>query len=541
MLVMLDLLLGCGYWLVGLVVVNSHMGPSPVVEVAAVLAAVSVTVCRRWVWLGYLAALAGQLIALMHLAFMVERDGFWLAYLATPAMAYALFRLGAHHRVRWAATGWLPTLAFPIAVLVVDDSIGPVFSIPLVLAPVLLIGPAERRRHQDMVRYHAWLADSERDRSRLAVAEERIRIARELHDVVSHGMSVITVQAGSGRLVIDERPQEAAAALEAIETTGRQMLGEMRQMLGVLRADNDPPPMGPASGLADLDQLIAQLGQAGVQVELTVSGQAADLPPGIDRAAYRIIQEALTNVVRHAETATCRVRIEYGGEAVTVEILDDGRGGPAGCTGLGLTGMQERAQVCGGRLEAHPRPGRGFRVAAWLPFPTVPPATVTPPAAAGTPAGKTGLNTPTGNEKPDGARRNNPRRILLPLFYTLTIGISTLLLLVLTLSSWISYGVKDQCREAKSAYGGDCVDALASLLNDEHRSLRSRNDAISSLAELRDRRALPVLQSYYTGNIPPREPLDKTISQYELRKAIRLLNGETKTILFWQYDADEDQ
>jgi signal transduction histidine kinase len=531
MLVMLDLLLGGGYWLLGLVVVNSQMGPRGVVAAVATVAAVSVVACRRWVLLGYLVALVGQLIALVHMVGGADSGSHWLAFLATPPMAYALFRISARHRLGWAVVAWLPALAFPIAVLVVRESIGPVFLIPLVLAPALLIGYAERRRHQEMVRYHAGLAGIERDRARLAVAEERIRIVRELHDVISHGMSVITVQAGSGRLVIDERPQEAAAALEAIGTTSRQMLGEMREMLGVLRADDDGPlPMDPAPGLADLDELITQIGQAGMRVELAVSGQAAELPPGIDRAAYRIIQEALTNVARHAETDTCRVRIKYGSEAVTMEILDDGRGSPAWCTGLtglGLTGMRERAQVCGGRLEAHPLPGRGFRVAAWLPVPTDTPGTVTAPTATGASAGKTNLRTPASNEKTDETKSFNPRRIPLAVFSTLAIGIGTFLLLVLTTLSWISYGVKDECHEARSTYSGDCVEALVSLLGDENRSLRSRNDAIWALGQLRDPRALPALQRYYTGDIPPREPLDKTISQYELRKAIRLLNGET--------------
>lgn len=539
MLAILDLLLGFGYWLIGLIVVNGQMGPRGVVSAVATVAAVSVAVCRRWVMLGYLVALIGQLIALVHMVAGDTSGSYWLAFLATPPMAYALFRISARHRLRWAVVGWLPSLAYPIAVLVVNHSIGPVFPIPLVLAPVLPIGYAERRRHQEMVRYHAGLADIERDRARLAVAEERIRIVRELHDVISHGMSVITVQAGSGRLVIDERPQEAATALEAIETTSRQMLGEMRQMLGVLRADGGPPPIEPVPGLADLDELIAQMGQARVRVEVTVSGQASVLPPGIDVAAYRILQEALTNVARHAETDTCRVNIEYGSEAVTVEILDDGRGSPAGCTGLGLTGMRERAQACGGRLEAHPLPGRGFRVAAWLPLPTDAPSTVTTPATTGPSAGKTELRTSARNGKTDETRSFNPRRALLAVFSTLAIGTGIFLLLLLTVSSWVSYGVKDGCREARSTYGGDCVEAMVHLLDDNDRSLRSRNEAIWMLGQLRDPRAMPTLERYYTGSIPPREPLDKTISQYELRKAIRHLRGETKTfLLFWRYEAD---
>jgi signal transduction histidine kinase len=367
LLVVLDLVLGCGYGLLGWVIVDYQVGAAWVVVVAAGVAAVSVAVCRRWLLVGYLTALTGNGIALAFL-FLSGGGALWLAFLATPPMAYALFRIGSRHRMRWSVAALPPGLACPIVVLAVDGSIGPFFPIPLVLAPALLIGYAERRYHQQVVWYHARRAEIERDRSRLAVAEERIRIARELHDVISHGMSVITVQAGFAGLVIEQKPDQARAALGAIETTGRQVLGELRQMLAVLRAGDAPPAVGPAPGLAGVDQLVAQTGRAGVRADLTVTGQARDLPPGIEQTVYRFIQEALTNVVRHAQTDTCRVRIEYACDAVTAEVTDDGRGGPAGQRGLGLTGMRERAQRCGGQLEAGPLPDRGFRVAVRLPL-----------------------------------------------------------------------------------------------------------------------------------------------------------------------------
>ncbi|HET9655492.1 MAG TPA: sensor histidine kinase [Kineosporiaceae bacterium] len=382
MLAVLDLVLGCGYGLLGWVIVSYWTGPAGVVLVVAVLAGVSVAGCRRWPWLGYATALAGQLIAL---AYMVSLSvGLEFALLATPPAAYALFQISARHRVRWSVAALPPLLACPIAALSMDGAIGPFFPIPLMLAPVMVIGHAERRHRQELVRHHAQLADMERDRSRLAVVEERIRIARELHDVIAHGMSVITIQAGCGHLVIDTEPEQARASLGAIETTSRQMLGEMRQMLGVLRADDDPPSVTPAPGLGAVEELVAQTGRAGVQVHLTVQGEAPQLPPGIDLAAYRIVQEALTNVVRHAQTDACRVRIEYGSAAVSLEIVDEGCGGPGGSAGLGLTGMRERAQLYGGRLEACPLPGRGFRVAAWLPLPATCPAEVGAVAVCGT-------------------------------------------------------------------------------------------------------------------------------------------------------------
>lgn len=374
MLIVLDLVLGCGYGLLGWVIASYWAGPDWVVMAAVVLVGISVAGCRRRALIGYAAALAGQLIALACMLFLSADTGLVLAWLATPPAAYALFRISARHRVRWSVAALLPLLACPIAALVRYGVIGLFFPIPLALAPVMVIGYMERRCRQELVRHHARLADIERDRSRLAVVEERIRIARELHDVIAHGMSVITVQAGFGHLVLDAKPEEARASLAAIETTGRQVLGEMRQMLGVLRADDDSPPLAPAPGLAAVDELIAQTGRAGVKAHLTVQGEPLQLPPGIDVAAYRIVQEALTNVVRHAQTDTCRVKIEYGSTAVTVEIADDGCGGPVGHTGLGLTGMRERAQLYGGRLEANPLPGRGFRVTARLPLPAVCPA-----------------------------------------------------------------------------------------------------------------------------------------------------------------------
>jgi signal transduction histidine kinase len=197
-----------------------------------------------------------------------------------------------------------------------------------------------------------------------------MRIARELHDVVAHSMSVITVQAGYGHLVIDERPDEARAALSAIESTGRETLAEMRRLLGVLRQEEPgQPQVAPAPGLADLDRLIAHTGRAGIRVELSIAGDVRALPVGIELAAYRILQEALTNVVKHAGTTLARASIAYRPDELSIEVTDDGRGGPVTPGGLGLAGMRERAQLYGGRLDAAPLPARGFRVIARLPLP----------------------------------------------------------------------------------------------------------------------------------------------------------------------------
>jgi signal transduction histidine kinase len=221
-------------------------------------------------------------------------------------------------------------------------------------------------------------AELERAREELArqaVVEERLRLARELHDVVAHSMSVIAVQSGVGAHVAASRPAEVGKALEAIEATSRAALTELRRLLGVLRQDSDPQAsLTPVPGLADLDGLLAEVAKAGLAVEVAIEGKPRPLPAGVDLSAYRIVQEALTNVVKHAGPARARLTIRYRDQDVMVEVTDDGRGaaaiagdGPAG-TGHGLLGMRERVAAFGGDLEVGPRPGGGFRVAARLPL-----------------------------------------------------------------------------------------------------------------------------------------------------------------------------
>jgi len=249
-----------------------------------------------------------------------------------------------------------------------------------VIAAGWVIGAAVRQQRaytaglaeQAERRAHAQLAEARR-----AVTEERLRIARELHDVVAHSLSLIAVQAGVGNYVASTRPDEAARALGSIEATSRGALSEMRRLLDLLR-DGDPagPDLAPAHRLADLGQLITGTADAGVTVQLEVHGSQRDLPPGADLAAYRIVQEALTNVVKHAHTTACRVVVTYQPDAVSMEITDDGRGAPAGSApaypGHGIAGMAERAGLYGGELQAGPLPGGGFRVAARLPLDSAP-------------------------------------------------------------------------------------------------------------------------------------------------------------------------
>jgi signal transduction histidine kinase len=210
------------------------------------------------------------------------------------------------------------------------------------------------------------------------VLAERLRIARDLHDVVAHSIGIIAIQAGSGRRVCDASPAEARDALAAIEATSRETLAGLRRMMTGLRRD-DPgsglvASLGSTPGLGDLDRLAATTLDAGVQVEVEWLGSQEPLPADIDLSAFRIIQEAVTNVIRHAGTDRCLVWVDQQDDYLSIEVTDSGRGGAQAATGYGITGMRERTALLGGDFSAGPRPGAGFRVAARLPLPLPVPA-----------------------------------------------------------------------------------------------------------------------------------------------------------------------
>jgi signal transduction histidine kinase len=205
--------------------------------------------------------------------------------------------------------------------------------------------------------------------TREAVAAERAAIARELHDVVAHHMSVMVVQAGAARAVGESDPAAASEALREIEASGRTGLAEMRRLLGILKAEGDDGRT-PQPGLADLGELLDSMAATGLAVEVVVEGSPRPLPPGVDLSAYRIVQEALTNALRHAGGASAHMVVRYEPGALELEIADDGPGRPDGppTGGHGLIGMRERAQLFGGEFDAGLRPGGGFLVRARLPF-----------------------------------------------------------------------------------------------------------------------------------------------------------------------------
>jgi signal transduction histidine kinase len=252
------------------------------------------------------------------------------------------------------------------------------------LLVILTVAELARARRERLARERRSRADTA---ARVAT-EERLRIARELHDVLAHHVSLINVQAGTALHLLDERPELARDALTAIKASSKEVLVELRTMLGVLRRVDEDAPRSPIAGLAGLDELAERVRGSGLAVTVRRTGTARTLPAAVDAAAFRITQEALTNVHRHAGPATATVLVDYSGAGLVVQVDDDGRGAGStptgddrdgGGTGNGIPGMRERAAALGGRLWTGPRPGGGFRVRAELPTPPGPaPGEATP-------------------------------------------------------------------------------------------------------------------------------------------------------------------
>ncbi len=225
-------------------------------------------------------------------------------------------------------------------------------------------------RKADEARDRAARAEQQREeRARLAVAEERTRIARELHDIVGHSVSVMTVQASAVRRLLLPEQEREREALEIVEQTGREALAEMRRLVGVLRRPEEAPALAPQPSLEHLDKLVEQVREAGLPVELRIEGNIIPLPPGVDLTGYRLVQEGLTNAVKHAGAQSAEVLVRYGDEEVEIVVSDDGDGsGDGEKGGHGLVGMRERVAVYGGELEAGSRAEGGFALRARLPL-----------------------------------------------------------------------------------------------------------------------------------------------------------------------------
>jgi signal transduction histidine kinase len=298
-------------------------------------------------------------------------EGALPAWLLVPAAT-----VGARYPVRRvvAAGVFVAALLCLLLALENDRGFGPsTFAIQLALfSTAFTVGINLRSRAQrtEALQQRAdALEETREEEAKRAVADERLRIAQELHDVLAHTLSVIAVQAGTGAHVIGSDPDEARRALENIATTSRASLAELRQLLGVLRTGADDTAYVPAPRLADLDRLANDVSAAGVPVDVVVDGSPNGVTPGVELVAYRIVQEALTNVLKHAGPAHAHVHLGYQPGCLDIEVTDDGRGlASTGRSGHGLVGMRERVAMYGGTLQTGPAGGGGFRVVARLPY-----------------------------------------------------------------------------------------------------------------------------------------------------------------------------
>ncbi|MGH3114094.1 MAG: sensor histidine kinase [Gaiellaceae bacterium] len=296
----------------------------------------------------------------------VETTGF-------VALLLSFWVVGAENERGQAIAGAAIGFASIVAVAELDTRVSlenAVWGIILGSVACLIAYALQRRakRASELEERAAQLERDREERARAAVVAERTRIARDLHDVIAHSVSVMTVQAGAARLLLPEDPARAREPLLSVEETGREALAEMRRLFGIVRGEEVNAALAPQPGLARLDVLVEQARKAGLPVALTLEGERHVLPPGVDLTAYRIVQEALTNALKHARPARAQVTIRYGREALDIEITNDGRRARTGeATGHGLVGMRERVALYSGELEAGPRERGGYAVRARLP------------------------------------------------------------------------------------------------------------------------------------------------------------------------------
>ncbi len=308
----------------------------------------------------------------------------WLGYPGGPLWLPLILAFGSAIVLGRRVAAYSLLVAGFVAATWVDSALrgkpGPSIATALGLAAWLLVLAAvsELIRYRGDLRRAARRQEAEARRTELESArrrasEERLDIARELHDVLAHSISVINVQAGVALELIDERPEQARASLATIKQASKDALVEVQAVLGALRQSGEHAATAPAPSIADLDRLVSGARAAGLDVRLRLSGDARPLPARTDLAAYRILQESLTNVVRHANATTVQVSVGYGARELTLEVADDGSGrGAAGDSGSGIAGMRERAAALGGELSTSRSFAGGFRVRARLPLDGVP-------------------------------------------------------------------------------------------------------------------------------------------------------------------------
>ncbi len=318
---------------------------------------------RRAVLLPLVAA-----VALVPLGDAVA-EGFVDSAAFLVAVLSAIYLVGRHADEREFLVGAaLVAAAIPVAVLTDSDivALSDVVFFGVFFGGPLVVGRFVRIRAHREERAVSRASDAERDRDN-AVLEERLRIARELHDVVAHSLNVIVLQARGGRSVLTTAPADTASALDAIEFLGKQGLDEMRRMLGMLREDNASPSLVPQPSLRLIDELASAVTASGLPVEIDIVGRPYPLSPGLDMSAYRIVQEGLTNALKHAGHAQAKVQVRYAPDSVELSIEDNGPGGGPTGGGHGLAGMRERVAIYGGTMNAGPEPEGGFRIHVVLP------------------------------------------------------------------------------------------------------------------------------------------------------------------------------
>jgi len=348
-------------------------GPKTVLVPAALLYTLPLLLRRRFPFLAPVGAFTVHV-----LSSFIDVPGGSRESMGVVAFLLALWAVGAHNPRQTAVAGLGIAMASIVVIAAEDarvpyDEAANVALVGFFVWLVAFVLQHRARRVAEAEQRAARLEEEQEQRARVTIAEERARIARELHDVVAHSVSVMTVQAGAARLLLPTNPQRAVEPLLAVEETGRQALNELRRLLGILRADDGAHVLTPQPGIQDLPALAETLREAGLPVELTVEGSARPLSAGVGLAAYRIAQEALTNTLKHGGPARARVVVRYAADAVHLEVSDDGRGPRADGRGHGLIGMRERAAIYGGHLQAGPRPGGGFVVRASLPIEPVKP------------------------------------------------------------------------------------------------------------------------------------------------------------------------
>jgi signal transduction histidine kinase len=364
----IDLVMGAFFVVIGLLSTGATSGPNvDRYEPRDAVAYALILTCAAPYFVRRKAPLPVFLVSSASVA-VLSMLGYYEGLLPTFAMVGA-YTVGAHRPEREAVLAGV-WMALWLTGVYLGDSQGfgagaLAFNI-VVFAVAILIGwnvQSRRLRLEALEAEHAATAAT-------AAADERLRIAQEVHDVVAHSLGIIAVQAGVGRHVIHTDPDEAARALDHIAETSRSSLDEIRRLLGAVRDRGDEPGHHPAPTLAELPALVRDLELAGLDVDLDLSGDLSHLPAGMELAAFRIVQEATTNTLRHAAARHVRVRIHGDGDVLGIEVVDDGRGAGAanGPSGHGLVGMQERVAIYGGTVAAGPAPAGGFRVTATLPI-----------------------------------------------------------------------------------------------------------------------------------------------------------------------------